>query len=883
MKFVGARAAPTLTMVRLLLATYLCTQAFGLVAREETTLALEKAPLPAPAMAMPHQAATATAASTKAAPTYAPAPVVAPFSAKILRPILGETASQYGQHQWWVVVRTIIGWIVLAYGVWMWTWWLPSLYFRMHEDYLKEDIEGRSFQQYLTYHFNYWMTAGGIGAMFKLLGIGILTLLTIGSFIYAILMQDSPVRGLWLCTVWASAASVDPAVTAMEGGVGMLLTFGALVLLAVLLTTISDFFAAQQKKSNEGRDPIVEGGHLVLLGLSSQTKDFLEELAICEANSAPKTIAILDTMPKSEIEEEIKRQNTNTGDLKIVCRGGLPSSAEDDLWKVGADVCSRIVILDEPSLPRDEADSIAFGTLLTLRGQGKTGWPNNGHISVQCCLGKNVGFMNELYPGKTFVLSGERLGRLMVQSARDQGLCPIFNAIIGFEGDEFYAAKALDIGVVGRTFQEVPFWCEKTVPIGIRDASGAYIINPEKSYKVKMDDEVIVLAEDDDAIQRMPEPMMDFQESKQEAVHAFARCLTGVGDMSKQVFYEVTRTSAGFQASLRVPAWSNQPDEGEVMPNEKRAKQSAAHVFKTDPEVMEMPRNFPKGVMRLTNVAFCARMKKASLDVPCLVLAWRNKYGASTFVEADPNDNEKVQVLICNFTERGYGCAILFALDEMVAPGSVCDIFCSLTEEDARAIVSNAEEEQDRRLKNIEVRRIYTTAQHQMTAQHKLNMMPLQDYDFHFILADSALGFQKARAPDLEFNPLVEICTSNAHAQLGLLGIENTINTISMMSRAMALVAIDTLAHGVLSDLLSATGNNMDIMTLRDYLGQQRLPSQISFAEITAMVNRAAQQVVIGWSERDSDGNKVWVVNPKEKLQPRVWNEEDRIVVIKDV
>jgi len=72
-------------------------------------------------------------------------------------------------------------------------------------------------------------------------------------------------------------------------------------------------------------------------------------------------------------------------------------------------------------------------------------------------------------------------------------------------------------------------------------------------------------------------------------------------------------------------------------------------------------------------------------------------------------------------------------------------------------------------------------------------------------------------------------------------------------------------------------------MTLRDYLGQQRLPSQISFAEITAMVNRAAQQVVIGWSERDSDGNKVWVVNPKEKLQPRVWNEEDRIVVIKDV
>eukprot|EP00438_Fugacium_kawagutii_P025918 Skav228601 [mRNA] locus=scaffold5678:45012:48209:+ [translate_table: standard] len=83
-----------------------------------------------------------------------------------------------------------------------------------------------------------------------------------------------------------------------------------------------------------------------------------------------------------------------------------------------------------------------------------------------------------------------------------------------------------------------------------------------------------------------------------------------------------------------------------------------------------------------------------------------------------------------------------------------------------------------------------------------------------------------------------------------------------------ALVAIDTLAHGVLSDLLSATGNNMDITYLKDYLGSQPLPSQplgdiadqlhrtmapaprVTFVEVSAMVNRAAQQVVIGWSER---------------------------------
>eukprot|EP00439_Symbiodinium_sp_Y106_P027749 s3841_g3.t1 len=53
------------------------------------------------------------------------------------------------------------------------------------------------------------------------------------------------------------------------------------------------------------------------------------------------------------------------------------------------------------------------------------------------------------------------------------------------------------------------------------------------------------------------------------------------------VFYELTRTSAGFQASLRIPAWSDTSYEGEVMPKEKRAKKSVAEVFLTDPNVLE--------------------------------------------------------------------------------------------------------------------------------------------------------------------------------------------------------------------------------------------------------------------------------------------------------
>lgn len=522
----------------------------------------------------------------------------------------------------------------------------------------------------------------------------------------------------------------------------------------------------------------------MLLGFSTQTKQFLEELAICEANGAPTTVAILDTMNKSDIEDEIRRQNTDTGRLKIVCRCGLKSSAAD-LWKVGADTASRVVILDDPSKPRDEADALTFGALLTLKGQGKSGWPHNGHISVQCCLGKNVEYMSQLYPVKTFCLSGERLGRLMVQSAQDQGLCPIFNQIIGFNGDEFYAGSATTLNVVGRTFHEIPFWCESTVPIGVRHSSGEYNINPPKDYVLKDDDDVIVLAEDDDALAAMEEPLFDIHK-------------------------------------------------------------------------------------------------------------WSAEFGFDTS-SATPDELPKARALICNFTERGAGCAILSALDEMCAPGSVCDLFCSLSEEEVQGILKNAQEESNKKLVNISLGTIYTIPSHQMTSKHKISKMPLVEYDYHFVLADAALGFQGAdeqtvamiiqmkmilaeEAPDKEFAPLVEICTPTADSQLRLCNITNTLNTTSLMSKALALVAIDTLAHGVLSDLLSASGNNMDIKHISEYLGDQKLPTEISFAEATAIVAQHSQQCVIGWS---LDGE--WIVNPKQKLEPRPWTPTDKVIVIKDV
>lgn len=497
----------------------------------------------------------------------------------------------------WRGVRLVIGYGVLASGLALWLYWIPKLLYAEQQLFEANNLEGRSFKMFLTYRFNYWMNKEGLAAMGTILLFGVLTLLTAGALMYSAFVGGSPLTGLWVCFVWASAASVDPSASAITGFVGILTTLGGLVLLAVLLTTISDYFAKQVEASKQGRDVVVEGGHILLLGHSVQTKQLLEEFAACETDDKPTTVVILASQSKQEVEDEIAALNTHLGDLKLVVRSGKCCD-KTDLWKVGADSATRIVIPENPLVSLDESDAATMGILLTLKSQGKSGWPNNGYVAVQCCLGRNVSYMKELYD-KTYILSGERLGRIMVQSVQDQGLCSVFNQLVGFSGDEFYVAPAQELGVVGTCFRELPFWFPITVPLGVIMADGTYLVNPDKSYEVQPEDSVILLADDDDAVQPVDSaPFFDYA-------------------------------------------------------------------------------------------------------------TWSSQRAAASFQEANPNDGETVKVLICNLNDRNFGCAILFALDEMAGPGSQVEIFCSLAEEELQEILQNAQRRQERQFENIEVSKVY--------------------------------------------------------------------------------------------------------------------------------------------------------------------------------
>jgi len=400
------------------------------------------------------------------------------------------------------------------------------------------------------------------------------------------------------------------------------------------------------------------------------------------------------------------------------------------------------------------------------------------------------------------ILSCDKLGALLVQSARDQGLCNIFEQIIGFEGDEFYCCDAGQHALEGLTFGQLPFHFPDAVPVGIVDSSDSFLLNPGKSRVIKQSDRIIVLAEDE-----------------------------------QSYFFSVSKES-------------------------------------------------------------CFNY-----------LEWKDARPSTRFKEERPNDFAKTRTLVCNFNERGVGRSILFALDTMMGEGSQVDIYTGIPEEECKRAIDSAQEQEGHTFRNITTTILHVPYPN-MASAHELDKLPISAYDHIFVLADGPDGNSADRRSIAmilqmqnmatgyarqKFDPVVQVSNKTTVAQLELCGIVNCIDTNLNLSRCLAMAGMNETSYWVLCDLLGAGGNSFAIQDLGDYLAEEEtLPRCISFAEATALVNCAAQQVLIGWSSEITSSKRCWdtlqgsnnllrqwAINPKDKLRQRPWRYHDRIVVIK--
>ncbi|KAJ6761997.1 ION CHANNEL CASTOR-RELATED [Salix koriyanagi] len=277
--------------------------------------------------------------------------------------------------------------------------------------------------------------------------------------------DDSLADCLWLS--WTFVA--DSGNHANSEGIGprlvsVSISFGGMLIFAMMLGLVSDAISEKFDSLRKGRSEVVEQNHTLILGWSDKLGSLLNQLAI--ANES--------------LGGGIKWEPLILADLK----------------KVSVSKARAIVVLAEDG-NADQSDARALRTVLSLTGV-KEGL--KGHIVVELSdLDNEV--LVKLVGGDLVetVVAHDVIGRLMIQCARQPGLAQIWEDILGFENCEFYIKRWPQLH--GMQFEDILISFPDAIPCGIKVAScgGKIILNPEDSYVLQEDDEILVIAEDDDS------------------------------------------------------------------------------------------------------------------------------------------------------------------------------------------------------------------------------------------------------------------------------------------------------------------------------------------------------------------------------------------------
>ena len=357
----------------------------------------------------------------------------------------------------------------------------------------------RNFFAVLRYRFDNLMSKGLLSL------IGLLTLVTA---VFVLLMtalvmlfSSYPVQGesvgemIWFSLMHA----LDPGtVVGAEGlayrAIMLITTFGGLVFLAGLIGIVSGAFDTKVEELRKGRSRVIESDHTLILGWNSRVFSLVKEISLANLSRKKASIVILAPGDKVEMEDAVKEQVGRIGKTRVIVRSGDPMSLAD--LEIASHATARSIII----LAADEAENADLVTMKTALALVNN--PNRPeqqyHIVAELQELENLE-RAQLVSAKEvkWILAGDVMSRIMVQTSRQSGLSQIFLDLLDFDGDEIYFTQRSQL--VGKSYLQAQHEFSNATLIGVlRD--GEVALNPARTMKIKEGDQLIVIAPDDSLI-----------------------------------------------------------------------------------------------------------------------------------------------------------------------------------------------------------------------------------------------------------------------------------------------------------------------------------------------------------------------------------------------
>lgn len=357
-----------------------------------------------------------------------------------------------------------------------------------------------NFRQRFQYRFDTYMSRGS-GAM--LTGLFVISSLIIFAAAALVKLTNSAPEGQGFFEIaWMSLLRTLDSGT-MGGDAGspfflfmmLVVTFGGVFVVSALIGIINNGLEDKMDELRKGRSQVLENDHTIILGWTPQVFTIISEIILAnESRKNGAVIVVLADEDKVEMEDAINERIPDTKNTRVICRSGSPIDLTD-LEIASPHSARSIVVLAEGADP----DTHVIKSVLAI-----TNNPNRHaqpyHIVTQIRDPKNLDVVKMISAKDTVqpILTNELIARVVAQTSRQSGLSLVYAELMNFGGDEIYFKQ--EPALSGKTYGEALNAYETSTLMGIRKADGTVALNPAMDTRFQSDDQIFVIAEDDDKI-----------------------------------------------------------------------------------------------------------------------------------------------------------------------------------------------------------------------------------------------------------------------------------------------------------------------------------------------------------------------------------------------
>jgi Trk K+ transport system NAD-binding subunit len=299
---------------------------------------------------------------------------------------------------------------------------------------------------------------------------------------------------------------------------GVAVTLIGVFLAGSLIGLIASAVDQRVEELRRGRGPVVESGHVLILGWSDQVPRIISELVIANESEKRASVVVLATAEKTEMDEVLRERVGDTKSTRVVTRHGDPATPED-LARACVEGAKAIVVVSG-----EDGDAGVVKAILAVRAVDPA--HARCHVVAEINDLDHARTLRTVSRGRVLTVSRDRVvAEVTAQACAQAGLAAVFADLLDFDGDELYLAEVPELR--GRTYGEAALAFDASSLIGRRRPDGTTELNPPPDAVLERGDRLILVAEDDSAIAfsgirdvPVPAPARSPGEDSRRPVHA---------------------------------------------------------------------------------------------------------------------------------------------------------------------------------------------------------------------------------------------------------------------------------------------------------------------------------------------------------------------------